>query len=56
MLVPGPSRANGLAEERAEPHREGLTERSLEHFQRGLVVGEEKFTFSHFPVEIKFFS
>lgn len=56
MLVPGPSRANGLAEERAEPHREGLTERPLEHFQRGLMVGEEKFMFNHFPMEIKCFS
>lgn len=51
--MPGPSRANRLAEETAEPHRDGLTERPLEHFERGLLVGEEKFLFDHFPVEIK---
>lgn len=55
-LVPGPSEANGLVGERAVPHGDGLAHRPGEHFQRGLLVGEDKLILDHFPVQIKCFS
>ena len=40
--MPGPSRANGLAEERAEPHRDGLTRKASGTFwKRPLGWGRE---------------